>query len=227
MNKIIVFSMMGVLAALPAFPQTSTAQVRVVHVSSDAPAVDILLDGNLAFQSLRYKDYTNYAAVPVGTHEIKVNVSGTSTTVLTTMVTLGTNAYTFYAMGKVAPAPGGRGLTLIGTGDNVSMPDSASVRVRVVHAASTAPAVDVYVTAPFAPLGDAPLLTNVPFTFGAASVTVPAADYQARVTPTGTTTVAINSGRVRFTGGTARTVVALDPPAEGAPFEFLVLNDVN
>jgi hypothetical protein len=101
-----------------------------------------------------------------------------------------------------------------------------STKVRVVHGASTAPAVDIYVTAPFAALPNAPLLTGVPFTAASHYLTVPAGDYQARVAVAGTKTVAIDSRRLRLAGGTVRTVVALDGP-DGGPFELLVLNDVN
>lgn len=217
--RTLMLSVLMAAMALPAFSQS--AFVRVVHGSSDAPAVDVLVDGQIAFQGLRYKDYTDYTAVPAGTHTFAVNVSGTGTTVLNSPFSLMANvSYTFYALGQV-----GKGtLQLMGTGDDPTAPAAASTKIRIVHGASTAPAVDVYATAPFAPLGT-PTLTNVPFALASGYLTVPAGNYQARVVPTGTTTVAINSGRVALTGGTVRTIVALDPPTAGGSFEFLILND--
>jgi hypothetical protein len=88
--------------------------------------------------------------------------------------------------------------------------------------------VDIYVTAPGADLEAAtPALTGVPF--GAASdyLTVPAGDYQVRVTPAGTKIVAIDSGTLALAAGQVRTVIAVDSPGGGAPFDFLLLADLN
>jgi hypothetical protein len=221
MKKLLTLALALGISLMSASAQTS--RVRVVHASADAPAVDILVDGNVAFQSLNFKDYTNYTPVPSGMRMISINVAGTTTTALRTPFTLASGVdYTFYAFGKLANSS----LTIIGTGDDLEAPGAGMTKVRVVHGASTAPAVDIFVTAPFAALPNMPLLSNVPFTIASHYLTVPAADYQARVTPTGTRTVAIDSRRVRLTGGTVRTIVALDG-AEGGPFELLVLNDVN
>jgi hypothetical protein len=135
----------------------------------------------------------------------------------------GGNAYTFFAFGKLA----NNTLTLMGAGDDVVAPGAGAAKIRVVHGASTAPTVDVYATAPYAPLPAAATLTGVPFPLASGFLTVPAGAYQARVTPTGTKTVAIDSGRLPLTGNTVRTVIALDPSTEGGPFELLVLPDVN
>lgn len=216
------------LAAAPAvFAQIpgNTAWVRVVHAASDAPAVDVTANGTLLFQGIKFKQFTEYTPVTPGTYTLGINVSGTSTTALTggPYTISGGTAYTFYAMGTL----GAGTLQLMGTGDDVNAPGAARTRIRVVHAASTAPAVDVYATAPFAPLTGAPALASVPFPLASGYLTVPAGAYQARVTVAGTKTVAIDSGRVPFEGNTVRTVVAIDPAMPGGPFELLVLPDVN
>lgn len=219
-NLFTAVAMLG-LTLMSASAQTS--RVRVVHASSDAPAVDILVDGNVAFQGLKFRDYTNYTAVPSGMRMLSINVAGTTTTALRLPFTLMNGVdYTFYAFGKLSNST----LTIIGTGDDLEAPAMNSTKVRVVHGASTAPAVDIFVTAPFAALPNTPLLTGVPFTVASHYLTVPSGDYQARVAVAGTKTVAIDSRRLRLTGGTVRTIVALDGP-EGGPFELLVLNDVN
>jgi hypothetical protein len=209
------------LAQVPA----NTSWVRVVHASSDAPAVDVLANGSVVFEGLKFKSFTEYTPVPPGTYTFAVNLSGTNTTVTTAgpLNLQGGNAYTFYALGKVA----NNNLTIMGTGDDVVAPGPGMAKIRVVHGASTAPTVDVYATAPYAPLTGSPTLTGVPFPLASGFLTVPTGVYHARVTPTGTRTVAIDSGRLALTGNTIRTVVALDPTTPGAPFELLVLPDVN
>lgn len=222
MKKLFALAALMGLSLMTAAAQN--ARVRVVHASSDAPAVDVLVDGTVAFQGLSFKDYTNYTPVPAGARTFSLNVAGTTTTALRLPFTLVDGvSYTFYAFGRLANGS----LTIIGTGDDASAPDSASTKVRVVHGASTAPAVDVFVTAPFAALPNMPLLSGVPFTLASHYLTVPAGDYQARVAPQGTKTVVIDSKRLRLTGGTVRTIVAVDPAREGAPFELIVLNDTN
>lgn len=198
--------------------------VRVIHASADAPAVDVLANGNLVFQGLRFKSFTEYTPVPRGSYTFSINLSGTNTTVLShgPVNLMGGSAYSFYALGKV----GNNSLLIMGTGDDVMAPPAGMAKVRVVHGASTAPTVDVFATAPYAPLPASPALTGVPFPLAGPYLMVPAGAYQARVTPTGTKTVAIDSGRLPLMGGTVRTVIALDSAA-GAGFELLVLPDVN
>jgi len=209
------------ISLMPASAQT--ARVRVVHASSDAPAVDILVDGSVAFQGMKFRDYTNYTPGPAGMRMISINVAGTTTTALRLPFTLMDGvAYTFYAFGKLSNSS----LNIIGTGDDLVAPAMDSTKVRVVHGASTAPAVDIFVTAPFAAIPNMPLLSSVPYTMASHYLTVPAGDYQARVAPAGTRTVVIDSSRLRLMGGTVRTIVAIDAPA-GGNFELLVLNDVN
>lgn len=213
-----------VLALVPAMAQTGTASVRVVHASADAPQVNVWLDGNAAFQGLSFKDYTDYTPVPPGTHTVALALTSTGAVALQQSFVLAPGGtYTFYAVGLAAKGT----LAIIGTGDDPTTPAAGNTKVRVVHAASTAPAVDVYATAPFAALPDAPLLSNVPFAASSGYLTVPAGTYQARVTPTGTKTVAIDSGRLPLTGATTRTIVAVDPKVDGGSFSFLVLDDAN
>jgi hypothetical protein len=178
--------------------------------------VDVLANSNLIFQSLKFKDFTEYTPVPPGVYDLHVNLSGAETTVISAAATnlqCGI-AYTFYLLGKVAD----RSPTLMGTGDDVAAPDGRSTKIRVVHGAYTAPTVDIYASAPFGPLPSTAALTPVPFGVGGPYLTLPAGVYQVRVTVTGTRTVAIDSGRMPLAGGTVQTLVALDPDVVGGPF---------
>lgn len=224
MKKLLTMAFAAAMLTLTVLPASAQmARVRVVHASADAPAVDVLVDGAVAFQGLAFKDYTNYTPVPAGLRSFSLNVAGTSTTALTMPFTLQSGvAYTFYAFGKLANG----NLTIVGTGDDLTAPAMNMATVRVIHGASTAPAVDIFVTEPFAALPNMPLLTGVPFTVSSGYLTVPAGTYHARVAPQGTKNVVIDSKRLRLMGGTVRTVVALDPK-EGGSFELLVLDDVN
>jgi hypothetical protein len=199
------------------------ARVRVVHASPDAPSVDVLLDDAKVLSDVPYLAASDYLAASADDHNLKVNAAGTATTVIDADVTLadGTD-YTVIASGLVAE------ITPIVLVDDNSTPAAGNARVRAIHGAPGAPAVDIYVTAPGADLEAAvPVLTGVAFGDVADYLEVPAGDYQVRVTPAGTKVVAIDSGALTLESGQVRTAIAVDAPGGGAPFDILLLADLN
>ena len=201
----------------------SQARVRVVHASPDAPAVDVLVDDAAALSNVDYLTASDYVELADGAHNVKVNAAGTSTTVIDADVDLadGTD-YTVIASGLL------EAIQPIVLEDDNSTPAAGTARVRAIHGAPSAPAVDVYVTAPGADLEAAsPALSNVAFGDVADYLEVPAGDYQVRVTPAGTKTVVIDSGALTLTSGQVRTAIAVDAPGGGAPFDLLILVDLN
>jgi Domain of unknown function (DUF4397) len=199
------------------------ARIRVVHASPDAPDVDVLLDDTEVLSDVPYLVASGYLETSAGAHNLKVNAAGTTTTVIDADATLadGTD-YTVIASGLVAEI---EPIVLV---DDNSTPAAGNVRVRAIHGAPSAPAVDVYVTAPEADLDAAtPVLTNVAFGDVGAYLEVPAGDYQVRVTPAGTKIVVIDSGALTLASGQVRTAIAVDAPGGGAPFDLLVLADLN
>ncbi len=201
-------------------------RIRVVHASPDAPNVDIYVDGQIALENLPFGDYSDYVSLPAGQHNVSVFLAGTQTKVLDASPTLGAGQdYTAIAAGFAGRTPGLRVLLLADTPGN---PNDGATRVRVVHASPTAPAVDVFLTSPYQTLKNrTPVLAGVPFGAASGYLVVPAGQYQARVTPAGTTTAAIDSGRIVLPAGTSRTIVALDAKGGGAPLGAIVLMDRN
>jgi hypothetical protein len=102
---------------------------------------------------------------------------------------------------------------------------AGSARLRVVHAAPNAPRVSVWVTAPNAALSASAPVGAFSFkeTLGPASV--PAGEYQIRVTPAGATTpVVFDSGNVRLDAGADLTIAAVTNTSGGAaPISLLVI----
>lgn len=206
----------------------TTGRIRVLHASPDAPAVDILVNGTVVIEALPYREYTEYLPVPAGTQEIRVNVTGTETTVLRAnpMVAAGVD-YTAIATGFATPART-PALDLLLLRDDNTLATDNRVKLRVVHAAASAPGVDVYLTTPFETIRDKqPGLSGVPFGGVSPYITVPVSLYQARVAVAGTKTVAIDSHRLVTWNNMIRTVVAVDNRGGGAPFELLLLPDRN
>ena len=201
----------------------TTASVRVVHASPDAPNVDVLVDNTAALTNVAYKVASNYLAVPSGSRNLKVRATGTSTVVIDQTATLNQGAfYTVLATGRVASiAP------VVLTDDQTS-PASGNIRLRLVHASPTAGNVDIYVTTPTADLATAAAtLSNVAFRASSSYLEVPAGTYRVRITPAGTKTVAIDVNNVALTAGQVRTAVAVDAVGGGAPLGAILLADKN
>lgn len=201
----------------------STADLRVVHASPDAPNVDVLVDNTAALTNVGYKAASPYLEVPSGSRNLKVRASGTTTVVIDQTATLNQgSAYTVIATGRVASiAP------LVLT-DDLTSPAAGNIRLRLVHASPSAGNVDIYVTAPTADITTAtPTLANVAFRVASNYLEVPAGTYRVRITPAGTKTVAIDVNNVALTAGQVRTAVAVDAPGGGAPFGAILLADRN
>jgi len=201
----------------------TTAELRVVHASPDAPNVDVLVDNTAALTNVAYKAASTYLQVPSGSRNLKVRATGTTTVVIDQTATLNQgSAYTVIATGRVASiAP------LVLTDDQTS-PAAGNVRLRLVHASPAAGNVDIYVNAPTADITTAtPTLANVAFRVASNYLEVPAGTYRVRITPAGTKTVAIDVNNVALTAGQVRTAVAVDAPGGGAPLGAILLADRN
>jgi len=201
----------------------TTAGLRVVHASPDAPNVDVLVDNTAALTNVAYKAASTYLQVPSGSRNLKVRATGTTTVVIDQTATLNQgSAYTVIATGRVASiAP------LVLTDDQTS-PAAGNVRLRLVHASPAAGNVDIYVNAPTADITTAtPTLANVAFRVASNYLEVPAGTYRVRITPAGTKTVAIDVNNVALTAGQVRTAVAVDAPGGGAPLSAILLADKN
>jgi hypothetical protein len=201
---------------------TGHAQLRVVHASPDAPNVDVLVDGKTVLTNVAYEAASNYLTVSAGSRKIEVRATGTSQDVINAKVNLSRNKdYTVLAVDKVASIT-----PLVLTDDNTP-PASGQIKLRLVHASPTAGPVDIYVEAPGAGVTGSPTLTNVPFKAFSDYLAVPAGSYEVYVTPTGTKTVALDSGSLALSAGQIRTAVALDAPGGGTPLTAIVLKDLN
>lgn len=218
MKKLACFAALLLAAACGG---TDHARLRVVHGSPDAPAVDVLVDGNKVVSGATYKQSSGYLTVDSGARKIEVRATGTSTDAISATPSFAANTdTTIIAANKLASIE-----PLVLQDDN-STPASGNVKVRLVHGAPSAPSVDIYVTAPGAALGT-PTLANVPFKAVSQYLSVPAGSYEIRVTPAGSQTVVIDSGTVPLVAGQIRTVIAVDAPGGGSPFGAVVLNDLN
>jgi hypothetical protein len=117
----------------------STSSVNVIHASPDAPGVDLLVD-NLKVNTvaLNFPDATGYLKVVAGTRNIKVNATGTSTSVINANLTFSADKfYSVYAYNLLASI----GAFLVE--DNLSIPAAGQSHIRFFHLSPDAPVVTV------------------------------------------------------------------------------------
>jgi hypothetical protein len=225
--RLLTIALTVALAALTLFSSgcgdDPKAFLRVVHASPDAPNVDVLVDGKTVLTNVAYGTGSNYLKVKAGSRKIEVRATGTTADVINVTVTLDkNNYYTALATNFLANIT-----PLLLTDDNTA-PPSGQVKARLVHAAPSAPNVDIYVVAPGTDINTvSPTVTDLAFGAATSYLTVAAGSYQVLITPTGTKDIAIDTGSLSLASGQIRTGVALDAPGGGTPFKALLLADLN
>ena len=130
------------------------AEVRVVHASPDAPAVDIFVDDKALVEGAKFKDVSNSLPLSAGSHKVEVyeaKTKGTKDSIIeATLVVDGGKSYTVAAVNKA------ENLELQAfTNNKQGMDGKASL--RVAHLSPDAPAVNV------GPKGAAPLFKDLSF----------------------------------------------------------------
>lgn len=200
-----------------------SANVRVLHASPDAPAVDIYLDDTVVegLTNVPFGTISDYLPVPAGDHNVKVFATGTtSDPVIDADVAVSAGAsYTIAATGA---------LTSI-TAQVLEDEPSAScdnAQVRVVHFSADAPAVDV-ATAGAAP-ADA-VVKDLEYPNATGYLALPADTYDLEVRLAGSTTVALPLPDVTIEDCRAYSVFAVgsaaDPAVGGNALQAVVAVD--
>jgi len=196
LNAVLVFAL---LLAVPAFAQ-SGPRVRAIHASPDAPAVDVWVDGQIAFSNVPFKGITAYATLTQGMHNFQIVPAGaTEPVVIEADLDLQNNTdYSIIALNTLdAIEP----LVLV---DNNAQPAAGKAHVRFVHASPDAPAVDIAVAG-----GGPVLFGNIPFKGVGDYLPVDAGTYNLEVRVAGTDTVALSVPGLRLEDGVVYTVFAM------------------
>jgi Domain of unknown function (DUF4397) len=205
-------------------PRTS---VRAVHLSADAPAVDVLFNDKRVVRNLAFRSDSSFVRATAGKLNIKVNVADTTTTAISADVDLPANkAVSVIALNKLAaiePA------VIVDDGKD---PAAGSGKLRVLHAAAGVPEVDVYLTAPEATLPADPAIKGLAFkksapASGEAALAVAAGDYRVRLTLAGKKDVVYDSGKFSIKAREDLLAAAVLPkagdPTQPSPVDLLVV----
>ena len=162
-----------------------------------APAVDLLVNDAIAGSGLGFPNNTGYLNITAGTKNVKVNVAGTSTTVINADVLFNAyKNYSVYAVDAVA------NISPLVIEDDLTVPASGKAHVRFIHLSPDAPAVDITLT------DGTVIFGNNSFKDFTAFTPLDAGSYDLQVRVAGTSTVALDLGTITVTEGNIYTVFA-------------------
>ncbi|MBB6096729.1 hypothetical protein HNR42_000141 [Deinobacterium chartae] len=192
MKKLLFISALALLGS--AYAQ----QLRVAHLSPDAPNVDVYLDGQKVLDNVAFKTVTPYVKVTAGEHAVVVTKAGdmNSKVIEETFSAEDGAFYTLGAAGKLAD------LALVIYSDDLTAAAAGEARVQFVHAGTETGAVDVAVQ------GQEPAVSALDFPGGSDPMVLPAGNYSFEVRPTATTNVAL-AVNAALAGGKNYTVFAV------------------
>ncbi len=189
-----------------------SSSVRIIHASADAPPVDIKLDNAVAVPALDYPQSTGFVSITAGTYDVAVDaiVPGGN---LEGVITVPDFAFakdqrnTVVALGDVA----NNSISAFVAAESAATPVAGEVAISVLHAATTAGNVDVYVTAPGVALGSVDANFTFDFKGQVDAGALPAAEYQIRVVANGdnTKTAVYDSGTVDLSGFAGQKLLLL------------------
>jgi hypothetical protein len=179
-------------------PAPTFGNVLVTHASPDAPGVDLLIDNvKLNTAAINFPASTPYISLATGNRNIKINVAGTSTTVINATLPVGANKnYSVFAIDSVAS------IDALVVEDDLTSPATGKAHVRFIHLSPDAPAVDVAVD------GGAVVFSDYSYEEVSAFTPLDAGTYDLEVRVAGTTTVALDLDPITLQAGKIYTVFA-------------------
>ena len=199
-------SMQSVTAANPRAAQPGgmgggargASRVLFVHASPDAPAVDISVGKRSVARGLAFPNNTPYRYLRAGSRDVRVNVAGTTTTVIAATVPFqARTSYSVFAVNTMAHIE-----PLLLT-DDLTPPAAGRAHVRFVHLSPNAPAVDVAVAG-----GGPVVFGNKTFKDYTPFTPLPAGTYDLEVRLAGTSTVVLPLPGIKLEAGKIYTVFA-------------------
>ena len=189
-KNLFLFGSMAMLFSQLAF---SDARVSVAHFAPFAEniedtSVSVALNGSVALENVKFKDFTPYINLPAGTYVVDIIPTGTDTVAITETYTLQDGMdYTVYASGNGSLQP----LKLFALVDDNTAPAAGNAKVRVVHSApfaATLEATEVSIRTAGGALVAG--LQGVPYGVASGYLELPADTYDLKV--------ASNNGQVNY-----------------------------
>ncbi|MFT6927872.1 MAG: hypothetical protein ACJAZP_003519 [Psychromonas sp.] len=207
------------------------SDLRVVHAISDAPAVDVWVNGSAPAEgtplyNLAFTDVTDYLAVGAAEYTFDVAVNGSDPVTVVEALTLTatlepSKTYTAIAIGNLTDELDNDQLYVVE--DEVRRVATAA-KLRAIHASTKAGNVDIYISDDATPSDDDLILKNVAYKGDSTVLSVTPGEVYIMITPPDDMgSVVIGPAMLNLTAGSLTTLIASDDTAEG--FTVISLDD--
>jgi hypothetical protein len=216
-----IFGLIALVSFTIGCGSSSNAKIRLVNASPDEDSLDLLVDTKNVASGVGYGAASAYASVGSGTRHLQVEPTGTTNVLIDSSPSLGS----------------GSNLTLVSlnfsfnissvllTDDN-SAPTSGNFKLRIFNASPGMGAQDVYLVTFGTDINSVdPTFSSLGFGSAAAYSTLAAGDYEVFFTTPGQKFINLDSGKLTFSAGQIRTLLALNNP--GGAFMSTLLTDAN
>ncbi len=223
-TRVLFCAVLG-LIALASFTigcgSSSNAKIRLVNATPDENSLDLLVDTKSVASGVGYGAASAYASVSSGTRHLQVEQSGTTNVLIDTSSSVGSvSNLTLISLNFSFNIS-----SVLLTDDN-SAPTSGNFKLRIFNASPGMGAQDVYVVTFGTDINSVdPTFSSLGFGSAAAYSTLTAGDYEVFFTAPGQKFINLDSGKLTFSAGQVRTLLALNNPA-GA-FMSALLTDAN
>lgn len=194
---------------------------RLMNAVPDESSLDVLVDSTSVSTTLAYGTSTGYLSEKSGSHQVGIEPSGSSTTLLQQSISLASGSDTTVISFNFSSSVANLVLT-----DNNSAPASGDFKIRLVNASPNLGPADVYIVTPGTPLSTvSPTLSNLAFGATVTYQSLTAGNFEIELTSVGQKFAAVDTGTLSFIAGQVRTFVGLNSPSGG--FTYTMLQDVN
>lgn len=197
---------------------TSTAQVRVIDASPDAPGIDLYQGSNGVAYGLGFGDVTSYVPIAPGVSTLSAATFGTHQVLSFTKPTLAAAHQYTVLIGNTAG-----GLQQFTLEDQNKPAPAGQTALRFLDEATRTGPVDVYLV----PSGHSlvtvdPILTNVTFGANTSYRNIPSGTYTLVVLPAGavpvsTAAASYTGAQMTYPSSAARTLIFIDQPLPSVP----------
>jgi hypothetical protein len=198
-----------------------STRFRLMNAVPDESSLNVLVDSTSVSSNLAYGTSTGYLSESSGSHQVGIEPSGSSTTLLQQSISLASASDTTVISSNFSSSIANLVLT-----DNNSAPASGDFKIRIVNASPNLGAADVYIFTPGTALSTvSPTVSNLSFGVTTSYQALTGGNYEIEFTSVGQKFAAIDTGTLTLSSGQVRTFVGLNNPSGG--FTYAMLQDVN
>ena len=212
---------LGTILLLVGCGSGGNTRFRLMNAVPDESSLNVLVDSTSVSSNLAYGTSTGYLSEKSGSHQIGIEPSGSSTTLLQQSISFASGSDTTVISNNFSSSIANLVLT-----DNNSAPASGDFKIRLINASPNLGPTDVYFVTPGTALTTvSPTVSNLGFGVTAAYQSLAAANYEIELTSVGQKFAVVDTGTLTFSAGQVRTFVGLNNPSGG--FTYAMLQDVN